>query len=611
MWKHTVYSDGSANYVSNICPQIGEKVTITIRMVKDAPVEGVYLSYQLNGLEEVCQMAFSYERDGLCYYSCEISMQNRVLKYHFYLECQEEMYFYNQMGLQDSFSDVVYDFTLLSDYKAPSWIEGKVFYEIFPDRFCKGNPSLQVKDGEIERDGHVSQKIDDWNMPPKPYVEAWCLDYYGGDLEGIKEKIPYLKELGIDGVYLTPIFNAPSVHHYDCTDYKQVDEHLGGNEGLADLTKHLHRENMRIILDLSFNHTSNLHPWFTECKDYYYIDKDGGYPGYGNNKTMPLLNFESQELRNEIYGDDDSVLRHWLKPPYCIDGWRIDVGATVGIYGKSDSHKQIWPEIYRAIKDVNPDSYILSEDWNDSVEFLQGNQWDGIMNFVGCARPVREYIGQLDFRITRRIKSKTVKSNSCAKALKKRILQTYGKIPFALWGNQFNMIDCHDIGRLHNDKNISWDRYVMALYYQYMLPGAVCLYYGDEIGIEGGLTSPEECRYPMNWNVDLKSNPYYNIYSRLNKAKRENEAMQHGGFSFLYTEGKCAVIARFTNDNAVLLISSMDKEDTTIKFSLKGLGNKASMPNNSLLGEELHFSEEGQLVTMKIPAEYGYLVQVI
>ena len=345
-WFESVHSDGTAAFVSNPSPKIGENVTIRLRMYEDAPVKHVILRYMPNGMERLDDMHIAKREHGFVYYEASLYINERRIQYHFYLVCENRVYFYTQREITTYLPDHSYDFVLLADYVQPEWVREAVFYQIFPERFCNGDPDNDVRSGEYSQNGHPTIQMKDWNLPALTYHQGYCLDFFGGDLQGIQQKIPYLKELGVTALYLNPIFYAPSSHKYDCLDYFHVDPHFGGDQALADLSAALHANGMKLILDISINHTGIAHKWFNRDGDwfdkktgaynnpdalerkYYFFQEDNSYHGWFHVDTMPTLNYTSEELRHIIYSGEDSVLKKWLKPPYCIDGWRFDVADT-------------------------------------------------------------------------------------------------------------------------------------------------------------------------------------------------------------------------------------------------------------------------------------------
>ena len=274
IWLESVHSDGTAAFVSNPAPKLFEDVTIRLRMFEDAPVKHVILRSMPNGMERLDDMHIAKKENGFIYYEATLRMNERRIQYHFYLVCEDVIYFYTQREITTYLPDHTYDFVLLADYEQPEWVKEAVFYQIFPERFCNGDPSNDVRCGEYTQNGYPTIQMEKWDLPALPYQQAHCLDFFGGDLQGIQQKIPYLKELGVTALYLNPIFIAPSSHKYDCLDYFHVDPHFGGDEALAELSAALHENGMKLILDISINHTGIDHKWFN--KDGIWFDKTVG-----------------------------------------------------------------------------------------------------------------------------------------------------------------------------------------------------------------------------------------------------------------------------------------------------------------------------------------------
>ena len=403
-WLESVYSDGTAEFVSNPSPKLNETVTVRIRMYADAPVKHVLLRSLPNGAERLDEMHPVKTERGLTYYEAPLRINENRVQYQFYLVCEDVVYFYTQKEITTYVPDHTYDFVLLANYVQPAWVKDAVFYQIFPERFCNGDPANDVVDGEYKLDGWETIQMKDWNAPALTWPESHCVDFYGGDLQGVTQKIPYLKKLGVTAVYLNPIFVAPSMHKYDCIDYFHVDPHFGGDEALAELSTALHDNGMKLILDISINHTGTSHKWFNRDgiyfdksvggynnpdapeRNYYFINEDNTYHGWFGNDNMPTLNYTSQDLRDMIYRAEDSVLKKWLKPPYSIDGWRFDVADVLARNDAVQLADEIWPEITASIKAENPQAYILAEDWGDCAHYMQGGQWDSPMNYYGCGR---------------------------------------------------------------------------------------------------------------------------------------------------------------------------------------------------------------------------------
>lgn len=632
-WLESVYSDGSIFFVSNSKPKLGETVTVRLRMYADAPVKHVLLRSVPNGVEQLAEMTRCEVVHGLVYYCAELKMTEYRMQYQFYLVCENIIYYYNQKEITTYIPDQIYDFVLLTDYCQPSWVKNSVFYQIFPDRFYNGNPENDVWDGEYQLNGHPTIKMKNWMQKPLPYEQGFCLDFFGGDLEGVKAKIPYLKELGINAVYLNPIFRAPSVHKYDCIDYFHVDPHFGGDMALAELAEALHDNGMKLILDISINHTGTAHKWFNLDglffdksqgaynnpdsleRSYYFFEKDSNrYIGWLGVQDLPTLNYTSTELRKIIYESENSVIRKWLKAPYNIDGWRFDVADTFARNNEVQLAHEIWPEIRRSIREENPDAYILAEDWGDCASYLQGKEWDSPMNYFGCARVLRQFAGEPDLFNARNPILKKIAYKMTAEDVRARVMEHLAKLPFLIWQNQFNLIDSHDIPRLHNNPEINSDEYRGVVIMQFMLIGAVSIYYGDEAQIDGWITDNEGCRATFPWNSDFRKTEMWKFYQRLAHLKSEDNLFADGGQKFIYASGGVLALARFTRDRAFVAIMSVSDQDEVIRLPLGALGAVGFMGTRDYFGIPIELVDaeyDDHSVKMLVRAHKSYLCETI
>ena len=628
-WQDSVFSDGTPLFVSHLQPAIGEKVSIRLRLLTGAPVSRIFLRYHRNGAHEISEMhplslppdrrktssgpsitglarvstagqSFSscdspdpqmQDRiSPLTYYETEITMTEKKLRYQFYLLQGDRFYCYTQKGLTPFIQNETYDFCLLSDYVQPAWVKGAVFYQIFPERFCCGDPSLSVRDGEITYDGYASQQIRDWQSRPTRWEESHCLDFYGGDLEGIRQKIPYLKELGVTALYLNPIFRAPSVHKYDCVDYEAVDPHLGGDPALAALSEELHANGMRLILDISINHTGTEHKWFNrDCtffpadtgafhnpdsreRSYYLFGENDSYASWRNVSSLPQLNYRSRELREKLYLSEDSVLRKWLKPPYRIDGWRFDVADVMAKYDTLQLDHEVWQEIRESIRETSPQAYILAEDWTDCSAYLQGEEWDSPMNYHSCSRVLRAFLGVIDPVLDHTPGLPKTCFRLTGPQVREQIRSFLALLPFALQQNLFNLLDSHDVDRLHNHPEVDPEEYRGAVIAQFTLPGTPSVYYGDEAGIDGWIDSIEGCRFPMPWGSGFEAGETYRFYRRLAHLRQDHPVFSDGSFCFLYAEGQIFSFARFDSQECWITILSTETEDRWIDLPVGMLG---------------------------------------
>lgn len=624
-WFESVHSDGTAAFVSNPAPKLFEEVTIRIRMYEDSPVEQVILRSMPNGMERLDDMLLTKRENGFVYYEATLRMNEKRIQYHFYLVCEDTVYFYTQRAITTYLPDHTYDFVLLADYEQPKWVREAVFYQIFPERFCNGDPSNDVQNGEYTQSGCPTIRMKDWNQPALHYEQGHCLDFFGGDLVGIRKKIPYLKELGVTALYLNPIFFAPSSHKYDCLDYFHVDPHFGGDQALEDLCAALHKNGMKLILDISINHTGIAHKWFNRDgiwfdksigafhnpdsleRNYYFFEEDNSYHGWFHVDTMPTLNYTSEALRDIIYRGEESVLKKWLKPPYSIDGWRFDVADTFARNDEIQLADELWPQICESIKAVNPQAYILAEHWGDCAQYLQGGIWDSPMNYFGCGRVIRQFLGEPDLFMKKHPVLEKISCKISARDVKSRVLQHLAKLPYQIWENQFNLFDSHDTSRLHNNPQIDPEEYRGAVMFQFMLPGAASIYYGDEAEIEGYIDSMEGCRFPMPWDSDFQSGARYQLYRTMANIKSQHPAMSRGSMKFLYADEHILSIARFWEQEAFVCVISTEDQDRTIRLPLGAVGAVRPSENRDIFGRQLLLSDcDSHSVRMQVKAHQSY-----
>lgn len=629
-WLDSIYHDGSKFFLSNPLPKSGDSVTFSIQIKENAPVTNIFLRIRENGEERVVKMEKSDTKNGLARYQTTLTVYEKSINYKFYIITKNNgIIYYNNGGIFTSIPNEQNDFKLLVDYQQPEWVKNTVFYQIFPERFCNGNPEISVKDGEYNFDGHPTIAVKNWNSVPTPYNESFCLDFFGGDLDGITQKIPYLKKLGVNAIYLNPIFHAATVHKYDCLDFFHVDPHFGGDEALSRLTNALHQNGMKIILDVSINHTGTANKWFnkeglffdkslgafnnpdSEEREFYFFNDDNSYKAWYDVETLPTLNYTSEKLRNIIYRDSDSLVKKWLKAPYNTDGWRFDVANTMARNNQMQLHHQVWPEIRKSIKETNPQAYILAEDWNDCSEFMKGDEWDSPMNYYGCNRPIRQFYSGGDMFNFRYPELAACKKRMTAKELGDRFRSYFDPLPFAMKQIQFNLLDSHDVPRFHNFKEFGYDQVKGAVTTIFTLPGCANMYYGDEAEIEGRTNDNEGCRYPMPWDKDIESTDSFKMYQKLCNLKTTSPALSDGGFKIVSDNGYTLCWARFSPDELILTIVSNEEKNSKLKIDLSqfGYGWKIENKTKDFLDLPMKTCLKNDFFTLKVAKGKSYLIK--
>ncbi|MGL6018380.1 MAG: maltodextrin glucosidase [Gibbsiella quercinecans] len=473
---------------------------------------------------------------------------------------------------------------------SPAWVADQVFYQIFPDRFASSGGSHGIQNGSYYHHAAASDVIRrDWHYPLEDNHAAST--FYGGDLDGIRQKLPYLRRLGVTALYLNPIFTAPSVHKYDTEDYYQVDPYFGGNEALLRLRVSTRKVGMKLVLDGVFNHTGDSHPWF----DRYQTHGDGAchnpaspYRGWFNfypdgqalcwkgHTSLPKLNFAAPQVASVIYQGEDSVVRHWLRPPYSIDGWRLDVVHMLGENGGAAGNLRHLAGMYQAIKQENPQAYVLGEHFGDARRWLHAGVEDAAMNYMGFALPVRAFLAGLD------VAHHPVQIDAAACA---SWMDEYrAGLPHGRQLILFNQLDSHDTARFITLLGHNVPRMQMALAWLFCWIGAPCLYYGDEIGLDGA--NDPFCRKPFPWDESRWNPVLLAQVQRLAALRKRSLALRRGGCQVLYAAGETLVFVRAYYQERVL-----------VALQRNG-GGEVVLPYSPLLTPGAWQQEEGESLLM-------------
>jgi len=605
-WNGVFTSEWNKDYVEPLLPKMGDKVKIRLRHPKSYNPTAVWLRTLKDGSDHRVPMNALKPGSSFSWWEARVKLTESKLQYSFLIQLNDEFLFLTRQGVTHYAQTEDHDWVILADFDFPSWVTESVFYQIFPDRFRKGDPNLGVKTDEYSFGGARTIEMS-WDRPPLDYQHGHCLDFFNGDLEGIRQSIAYFKELGVNALYLNPIFEARTTHRYDCTDYFAVDHHLGGNRALAQLSRSLHHHRLRFIVDVSINHVGCEHPWVRraladkrnpEHKMFYFAK--GKIMGWMGNPLLPQLNYKNKLVRKTILGKHGVVL-FWLKTPYRIDGWRFDVGNNTGRRGKVQLGNKIFARVRQAIKKVNSEAYIIGEHWTDNISYLLGDQWDGAMNYFASLRPIRAFLGERDRFIQedhyQPVWGKPLSGVEAASQIK----QHFQRLPNPLQFLQFNLLGSHDIHRLHHSNpNLPESLYQAAFAFLFCLPGVPSLYYGDEVGIAGSPISNEECRYPMIWDRSKWDQTKFNFFKELIALRRRSLALQLGAWNFVFCDSATMVLMRWYNREAVLMVFNRHDQRRQLSLDLTNYGLK-NLRAWEFWANRFDWKEDGQLVNLDLP----------
>ena len=552
-----VHHDSSARYVSNPYPALGETITLRVRAAPDAPIRAILMRTVPDGEQHFTRLE-SVSRDNACqWWQVQLEVSMPVVTYRFVLVTDHGPWIYNGAGLHPYQPTDYHDFRLVADYAAPVWATSSVFYQIFPDRFADGDSGNNPRAAEwVYRDQAVEAR--DWDEPPGRANPS--LEFYGGDLPGIVQRLPYLQDLGINALYLNPIFHAPSVHKYDVTDFEQVDPHFGGNMALAALRRALSERGMRLILDIVPNHCGVTHPWFqaaladphSESSDHFIFTQHPDYVSWLGVPTLPKLNYQSRKLREYMYAGANSIFRRWLRPPYSIDGWRVDVANMLGQYRATRLNADVARGIRAAVKQENAEAYLLAENFFDATGQLQGDQYDANMNYRGFTVPLWEWLTEQRIRHPS-ITEEFMMPTRLSTAGLTQAWQTFrAPLPWVIALQQFTLIDSHDTARIRSLVGGNDRLHRLAAVLQFTYPGIPCVLYGDEIGLAGADATAARRAMPWDeaqWDRDLQA-----FYRRLIALRRSSGALATGGFQLLHTDDDTVAFLRDAADEQLIVV---------------------------------------------------------
>jgi alpha-glucosidase len=559
-----VHHDGSAQYVSEAYPALGDTLSVRLRTAPDASIKQAFLRTAPDGEQHFTELT-PQPAEGTCrWWEGKLHISMPVEHYRFVLLTPDGVWNYNALGLLAHTPADHHDFRLRADYHAPSWVTESVFYQIFPDRFADGDPSNNVRDGEWAYEGQPVQARDWSELPEQANAVR---EFFGGDLQGITQRLDYLRRLGVNVLYLNPIFQAPSSHRYDTSDYEHVDSHLGGDAALAQLCHALHQQGMRLILDIVPNHCGSEHAWFQEAlhdrdapsAQYFIFEHHPErYVSWMGVPTLPKLNYQSTALREKMYAGPDAIFRQWLRPPFEVDGWRVDVANMLGRIGATQQDHEVARGIRAAVKEENPQAYLLGENFYDAIAQLQGDQYDGNMNYRGFTVPLWEWLTEQRIRLGAFGPDIETGIPLSTQALVTSWAEFRAPIPWAMALQQFTLLDSHDTARIRTLVGDNEGLHRLAITFQMSYPGVPCILYGDEIGLDG--ENADATRRPMPWDEAAWDLDLLDFYRKLIQLRRSSSALYRGGFQVLLVEANTLTYLRSSETEYILVIGHRGKE---------------------------------------------------
>lgn len=508
--------------------------------------------------KELKKIASDYRYD---YYEIITEFNAISLTYYFEIYDKDEKLYYGNGRFYEKkpvstldmymFSTIAYE----DIFETPEWTKNSIIYQIFPERFYRGD---NFKD---------EKKFDKWDG------KIGINSYLGGNLNGVIDKLEYLEELGINTLYLTPVFEAGSNHKYNTFDYFKIDKQFGNEETLIKLVKNAHKRGMRVILDAVFNHCGTEFFAFkdlmekqenSEYKNWFEVNKfplDSNFPpnyktfGYFGN--MPKLMMNNRETAEYFF----KVCTYWIQKAD-IDGWRIDVADEI-------SH-QFWKEVRKRVKAVKQDAIIIGEVWYDSNSWLQGDEFDTVMNY--------------DFYLS--IQKFLATKQHSAKEFDCEMGEIRGKYKLEPYNILWSLIDSHDTARFLHTAKGNKNLLKLALIIQMTTSGNPIIYYGDEIGMSGG--ADPDCRRGMIWDDKKRDKELFEYYKKMILIRKQEETLRSGETETIKAENGIYIFKRINKHDEILIVINRDKDEINveIKGTFISLISGEKIANNIVIAGE-------------------------
>lgn len=631
--REALFCAGTREYRRPVEPKTGDEVTLRFRTAA-GDVEAVHICFCEIGQEYPMSLAAS--DSYFDYYEFKLVMGKEPLSYAFDIRKGEEWLHYNRMGISYEM-EPCFGFKLIPNFHVPDWAKGVVMYQIFVDRFRDGSADNQVQDYEYVYLGMPVSQVKSWDEPVSTFDVA---RFYGGDLQGVMEKLDYLQHLNVGCIYFNPLFVSPSNHKYDTQDYDHIDPHyahLVNDEGellregeinnqnagryrcrttdkqnldasdqlFVELVEACHRRGMRVLVDGVFNHCGSYHKWMNKSGFYEealgyapgaYQREDSPYSAYfgfadrsagawpGNesyekwwgNDTLPKLNYEASEaLETEIL----RIAAKWVSPPFNCDGWRLDVAADLG-HSEAYNH-QFWKKFRQTVKKANPEALIVAEHYGDPYAWLQGDEWDTIMNYDAFMEPVSWFLTGMEKHSDERVDALKGDADAFFGAMNYHM----SRMPESSLLSSMNQLSNHDhsrfltrtngiVGRLASmgsdaaEQGVSLPLYRLGAMIQLTWPGAPAIYYGDEVGL-CGWTDPDSRRsYPWG-REDLELLEYHRYLTAL---RRQYKVLREGAVMKLYSARNIIAYGRLLEHQLAIVIINAGTETKLVELPVWKLG---------------------------------------
>jgi len=592
------HHDGSPQYATRHRLAEGWAYRVRVRVPRDHPrLSTAYVRAIIDGEPRYTAMARTTDPAGdqAEWWTGEFTIEAPVVRYRFLLNHADG----SSTWLCSDGTDSVEprdarDFRATTYADAPDWLASQVMYQVFPDRFARSERASE-------------RSIPGWAQPAGWADEvaatgpATSAQLYGGDLDGLLERLDHLERLGVTLVYLTPFFPARSNHRYDASTFNRVDPLLGGDEALIRLVEAAHTRGMRVIGDLTTNHTGAAHEWFTSALGdpaaeegaffYWLDDAHTDYVAWYGIRSLPKLNWNSNELRRRFIEGSDSVVAKWLKPPYNLDGWRIDVANMTGRLGGDDLNREVQRTLRRTVDDIGDDRVLFAESTNDTTSDFDGEGWHAPMSYSAFTRPLWQWLrsGGADPKYHFGIPFGREPRYTAADVVASH-RRFAGSLPWSVQQAAMNAIDTHDTPRFAERAGDA--EQLVAFGLAVTLPGTPVIFAGDEFGLRG--VNGEHARTPLPWAEHPR---LADAYGELARLRSTVEPLQRGGLRWLYADDDALLFVRESEGAAAVVFASRSAAEVRVPITaLPELGQQTTLSpdvTSALEGDEVVFTSAG------------------
>jgi cyclomaltodextrinase / maltogenic alpha-amylase / neopullulanase len=481
-------------------------------------------------------------------------------------------------------------------FTTPEWVKDAVFYQIFPDRFARS--------GSVAKPSN----LEPWDSPPTTH------GFKGGDLLGIIEHLDYLQELGVNALYLNPVFQSTANHRYHTYDYYHVDPMLGGNDALGSLVNAVHQRGMHVILDGVFNHASRGFFQFNDILengpaspylDWFYITgwplhayETSRKPNYGawwGLHALPKFNTETPAVREFLL----SIARYWIEQG--VDGWRLDVPGEIA----DDS---FWVEFRRRVKQANPEAYMVGEIWQDGRHWLQGDQFDAVMNYLFTKASLSFFVGrELNSALLSGLGYAPVEPLD-ARGFGAAVDSLLALYPQQVTQVQMNLLDSHDTARFLSLARGDESALRLAVLFTMCYPGAPCVYYGDEVGMEGN--RDPDCRRAFRWDQKQWNVSLLDHYRRCIALRQAHPALRRGGYRPLYAQDQIYAFGRHLGSDALVVVLNASSAPWEVSVPVADVVGEGTAVR-AAWGQGTTRVVGGRISGLVVPARSGLVVEAV